>query len=425
MRASEGSSIAHGPGGEASHRQNFGAVSRRRARILHACRRLRAVQPQTAFVAAGRHECRYTQLAVSSRTSQGGVPPHHTSVIRVSVIIPFHRNLGLLRRVLQPFADRPDTVELVLAVDGATEDWRPVAAEFGARSVELARRSGPAAARNRGAEIATGPILAFVDGDVIAAPDAIARMEAVLEDPALTAVFGAYDEVPPEPGFFSQYKNLSHGYVHSTTGSRARTFWAGLGAVRAAAFRAVGGFDERFDRPCVEDIELGYRLTDAGGTIAVDPSIRGTHLKRWTLWSSVRSDIVDRGIPWTQLLLRAGATAQADLNLTQTLRLSVIVSYLLVCFALAGAVWPVAWLGVPAGLAALSALNREYYAYFARVRGPWFAARVVLAHTLHHLCNGVSFVAGQVLYRARRLGWQLPGSLPLDAAVAGNRMARA
>ena len=105
-----------------------------------------------------------------------GVP-----VIRISVIVPFHRNLALLRRVLAPFATRPAHVELIVAADGPIEDWRPVAAEFGASGVELPVRSGPAAARNRGAAIAQGEILVFVDGDVIAAADAVSRIEAVLD----------------------------------------------------------------------------------------------------------------------------------------------------------------------------------------------------------------------------------------------------
>jgi glycosyltransferase involved in cell wall biosynthesis len=310
-------------------------------------------------------------------------------------------------------------VEVIVAADGAIEDWAPLAASVAARSVVLATRSGPAAARNRGAEAARGAILVFVDGDVVIAHDAIGRMLRVLDrKDAPAAVFGAYDESPPARGFFSQYKNLSHRYVHTTTGGRAQTFWAGLGAVRADAFRAVGGFDERFDRPCVEDIELGYRLTAAGYAIAVETTIQGTHLKRWTLMSSIRSDIVDRGIPWTQLLLRAGAVAQSDLNLTRKLRLSVIVSYGLVVLAVAGIVWPVLWLPLPLAVAALVLLNREYYAYFARVRGPWFAAGVVAAHTLHHLCNGVSFVVGLSLFYARRLGVILPGSLPQETHIA-------
>ena len=334
-------------------------------------------------------------------------------MIETSVIVPFHRNLTLLRRVLAPFRDRPGSVEVVIAADGATEDWRPLADACGAGSVVLPVRSGPAAARNRAAEVARGSVLLFVDADVVAAPDVLACVAAAFEaDSGAAAVFGAYDDTPEATAFVSQYRNLSHRYVHCTTQREARTFWAGLGAVRTEAFRRVGGFDESFRRPCVEDIEFGYRLGDAGYRIFVDPGIRGKHLKRWTFTSSLRSDIWDRGIPWTQLLLRVGSR-QTELNLTRRLRLSVVVAYLTVLLLAAAIVRPAALLLAGGALVALLALNWPYYCYFARVRGVWFAMRVVPLHFVHHLCNGLSFVAGFALFHARRLfRWRLPGSLP-------------
>jgi GT2 family glycosyltransferase len=150
--------------------------------------------------------------------------------------------------------------EIIVASRRALDDCRPLAESWRARVVALAQRSGPAAARNRGARAATGQILVFVDSDVVVAPDAIAGMCALLErDPAISATFGAYDRLPPERGFMSQYRNLSHAYIHETGNQNATTFWAGLGAMRATVFQSAGGFDERFTRPSIEDIELGYR----------------------------------------------------------------------------------------------------------------------------------------------------------------------
>ena len=52
----------------------------------------------------------------------------------------------------------------------------------------------------------------------------------------MTAVFGASRRsFPPERNFMWQDKNLSHAYVHEVGGTKASTFWAGLGAVRADA----------------------------------------------------------------------------------------------------------------------------------------------------------------------------------------------
>ena len=89
-------------------------------------------------------------------------------------------------------------------------------------------------------------------------------------------------------------------------GERATTFWSGCGAVRRSLFLDMGGFDESYARPCIEDIELGARLTRSGHAIVLRKSMQVTHLKKWTFWSMLKSDIWDRAVPWTNLVLREG-----------------------------------------------------------------------------------------------------------------------
>lgn len=338
--------------------------------------------------------------------------------IVTTVIVPFHRNVAMLRRVLEPFRDRASTTELVVAGDGPIEDWIPVADEFGAVGISWPRAQGPAVARNRAASIARGRYLLFVDGDVIAERGVVQRIEAYFaEHPGVAGVFGAYDDAPEAPGFISQYRNLQHRYVHVTSAPHARTFWAGLGAIAAEPFRAIGGYDERFRRPSVEDIDLGYRLTRAGHQLAIDPGLNGKHLKRWTWWSSIVSDVRDRGVPWTQLIARYGMTT--DLNLSWGLRASVASAYLVVLLALAGLWTRWAWAALPVPILLLLAFNAAYYGHFARTRGPLFAVGVVVAHFVHHLCNGVSYVVGRALgLLRRRFGVTTAWTLPVEMAAA-------
>jgi GT2 family glycosyltransferase len=342
----------------------------------------------------------------------------------LSVIIPFHKNLDHLGRCLAALQASPGWAELVVVADGAIDDCRELAASYGARVISILGPNGPAVARNIGAASAIGDVLVFVDADVVVAPDAIGRLGRLMSmRPDLDAVFGAYDEQPAEKNFVSQYKNLAHAYIHRSSKTVVHTFWAGFGAVRREAFERVGGFDERFARPSVEDIELGYRLSAAGCRVELHHELVGCHLKRWTVRSLIASDLFDRGIPWTQLILGFGRLSN-DLNIRTAYRACVVLAYVLLMLAGAAIVWPEALLAAPFLIAVLVYLSRSYYAYFLEQRGVWFALRVLPLHYLYHLYNGVSFAAGTAIYLAQvRLGLELPGAVPLGGWTRVNASA--
>lgn len=241
--------------------------------------------------------------------------------------------------------------------------------------LDTGRRCGPAAARNLAARQARGEILVFLDADVEVHPDALARIRArFADDPGLSAVFGSYDATPAAPGAVSRFRNLLHHHTHSSQPGPAITFWAGCGAVRRSSFLALGGFDAiAYDRPCVEDIEFGLRLSDSGERILLDPSIQATHHKRWTLRATVTTDIRQRAIPWSRLLLRRGQLP-ATLNLTRTARVSGAASLILPLSLFALAI-PVLrpWALVTAGLAmaGLLALNQCSTGCCCGAAAPW------------------------------------------------------
>jgi GT2 family glycosyltransferase len=217
----------------------------------------------------------------------------------VSVVVPVHRGGETFRRCLESLrALDPHPREVIVAVDGADETACSLAAEYGARVTPFPVRSGPARARNVGARESSGDILFFVDADVELRPDAIARVGAEFrQDPGVAAVFGSYDDDPAERNLLSQYKNLQHHWIHQTGREEAFTFWAGCGAVRREVFEAVGGFDEAYEHPSVEDIELGYRIRAAGRRIRLLKDLQCKHLKRWGAVSLLEADVLYRAIP--------------------------------------------------------------------------------------------------------------------------------
>ena len=290
----------------------------------------------------------------------------------------------------------PRADEVVVAVDGPVAGARQTAEGYGFRVIETADRAGPASARNLGAEATTAPLILFVDSDVVIPPDTAGRVASYLAGrPDVAAVFGSYDERPSASGFVSQYKNLFHHFTHQHGAREAATFWTGCGAIRRAAFESVGGFDSR--QAWLEDVELGYRLRAAGHRIHLDPTLQATHLKRWSFATMVRSDVLHRALPWTDLIHRYRKLPN-DLNLRVAGRISVALLLALVASLAAAAWWPVAVIASLAAAIALLAVNWPYYRFLGRRRGVVFAARAVPVHWLYLLYSGVVFALGSAWY---------------------------
>jgi len=321
----------------------------------------------------------------------------------VSVIIPVYNGGENFRRCLEALASsRHVPVEVIVVDDGSTDRSPRVASTCGHRLLRTSRpRSGPAAARNHGAKAAKGDILLFVDADVAVRPSTVGMVAEVFSrNPGTEALFGSYDNNPAERGFVSQYKNLFHHYVHQNSGEAAKTFWAGCGAVRRRTFFHYNGFDSRrYRRPSIEDIDLGYRMAASGTNILLVKKLQVKHLKKWSLASLLRSDIFDRGIPWTRLLLERHADMD-DLNLKSASRYSTAALYASLAGLFLFPALPKAGWVVGAGLSLALVLNWDLYRWFAGRKGVLFSLGAVLLHWLYYLYSGLAFSIGLVLHLA-------------------------
>jgi hypothetical protein len=157
----------------------------------------------------------------------------------VSIVVPTlgRPSLGpLVRRLEEQLDPAPVPVELLVVPDR--------------------NRAGPARVRNEGWAGARHDWVAFLDDDVLPAPDWLAALIRDLDQPP---------EVGGVQGVVTVPRSVRPDDWERSTAGLARAAWATADmAYRRRALADVGGFDERFPRAYREDADLAYRVRRCG-----------------------------------------------------------------------------------------------------------------------------------------------------------------
>jgi len=182
--------------------------------------------------------------------------------------------------------------------DGSVASLRAVFSDIAV--VEPPANVGYAAAANRGTARTTAPIVAVCNADVVVARGAGAAMLAAFADESIGAAGpcvrnldgSVYPSVRRDPGLLDATGHAVFGLVWpgnpftrryrelDADPSMARDVdWASGAALwlRRAAVDAVGGWDEGFFM-YLEDVDVGWRLRQAGWRVRYVPAAEVTHI---------------------------------------------------------------------------------------------------------------------------------------------------
>ena len=211
--------------------------------------------------------------------------------MKLSVVIPTHNRPEVLLRTLRALAEQTlerERFEVVVVDDGSTEPNRETIRGFEApyeyRLVEKPQ-GGLASARNVGADQARGEYLHFMDDDVLPHPDLLRQHleshEAAQEE---TAVVGALPyPLEVKMNTFLWYLEQSGHYdlyKHPRKypgGKPPMPPLNGNSSLPRELFFRIGKYDETFRRYGSEDLDLGYRLDQAGVRFLYNPQAIGYH----------------------------------------------------------------------------------------------------------------------------------------------------
>jgi len=131
----------------------------------------------------------------------------------------------------------------------------------------------------------------FVDADVVVEPACLSTLIKPILDGDAAASIGNYSRDTAGLNFGAKYKQLYISRIYDRrSGDLKNDYWTAVGAIDAASFHALGGFDPRFKGACGEDGDLGLRLTAAGYRIAGVPEARARHSHPIGLRALFRND---------------------------------------------------------------------------------------------------------------------------------------
>jgi len=250
-------------------------------------------------------------------------------------------------------------------------------------------RRGPQSRRARRA----GKVLVFVDADVRVHADTIPRLRRELDDPAISAAFGSYDDAPTARSWPSSTRTSPINFVHQRSRRDASDL---LGRLRrrpprlpfsppAASIPPTAG-------PRWRTWSWAIACAPPATAFRLVPEVQATHLKRWTLAGWLASDLRDRAVPWARLV-RAGRGLPADLNFTAGDRA-----------ASALVASPFSWCGFGVarlapgrrdlGLALAAFLDRSFLAFAAHRGSTTFAIAAAGMQILHRAAGLAGFAYG-------------------------------
>lgn len=127
-------------------------------------------------------------------------------MVDISVIIPVYNTENYIEQCLQSVIDSKgfDRCEVILVDDGSTDDSAEIAAAITGQYANMALHrfdnSGPSTARNRGAELARGRYLYFLDSDDWLEPDYLQELYRVIEEKQCDMVFAGFSRLSEQGG---------------------------------------------------------------------------------------------------------------------------------------------------------------------------------------------------------------------------------
>lgn len=294
-----------------------------------------------------------------------------------SIIIPYYNSGSTISRLLSSIrrSKGAPPYEVIIVDDGSKEKYNGYNRyKHYNRYIRLPKNMGPAVARNRGVAAARGRFVVFLDSDVELFPDTLHNLTKIFtDDPDIVAVTGVWVRHQRSKAFFPNYKALrdwSYWINERDSSGYYFLFSTRIASIKRSVFNRLGGFDETYPAPLVEDIEITYRIARRYAII-FGPNVRVRH-EFESFWPIAKKYFL-RAYYWTKLYARRKKFDPVATTWWEALTAFSGVGVVLFLFmSLLG---PMGRIGLMGSLLFHLFLTRKFLAFMVREKGIWFAVR--------------------------------------------------
>ena len=210
-------------------------------------------------------------------------------VPKVSVVVCSYNGAATLRGCLEALqkVDYPD-FEVMVVDDGSKDSTQSIVAEFPLVKNILQPNRGLSVARNVGMQAATGEIIAYTDSDCMPDSDWLYFLVSTLLHSSYAAVGGPNLNPPAQGPIPAAVAACPGAPTHVLLSDTEAEHIPGCNmAYWKSVLEEIGGFDPEF-RTAGDDVDLCWRLMQAGHRVGFSPSALVWHHRRFTMQAYFR-----------------------------------------------------------------------------------------------------------------------------------------
>ncbi len=199
---------------------------------------------------------------------------------KISVVVCTHngsRNIGHCCEELAKL-DYPD-YEVIVVDDGSTDETAAIARRHDVKLIQT-ENHGLSSARNVGADVASGEIVAYIDDDAWPDPHWLSYLAMAFASDDYAGVGGPNIAPPSDGGVADAVANAPGGPIHVLLTDDVAEHIPGCNmAFRRSVLQAVGGFDPSF-RVAGDDVDICWRIQARGWKLGFTPAAVVWHRRR-------------------------------------------------------------------------------------------------------------------------------------------------